>query len=147
MSGKYIHLGWMEGLQAVQPRGGACALETNMAVTPHQWKQCVVWCMEVSSITTQHDGAPPRCVLIVREFATITDAAVMGLCHEPRIPRTWRLQTFSCGGTSSQLCTKMKLIYDRRSPRPLQRSLRATWRNWSARYEICRVRRADHVQC
>jgi hypothetical protein len=50
MSGKYILVGWMEGLQAVQPRGGASASETNMAVTPQQWAQCVVWCTKFSSV-------------------------------------------------------------------------------------------------
>jgi hypothetical protein len=38
---------------------------------------------------------------------------------------------FSCGGTSSHLCTdkdhRMKLTSDRRSPRPLHRSLRKFW--------------------
>jgi hypothetical protein len=52
----------------------------------------------------------------------------MGPSHGPRIPRTWRLQTFSCGGMSSHLCTdkhhRMKLTSDRRSPLPLHRSLR-----------------------
>jgi hypothetical protein len=41
----------------------------------------------------------------------------MGPSHGPWIPQTWCLQTFSCGGMSSHLCTdkdhRMKLTSDR----------------------------------
>jgi hypothetical protein len=52
----------------------------------------------------------------------------MGQSHGPRIPRTWRLQAFSYGGTSRHLCTdkdhRMRLTSDRSSPRPVYRSFR-----------------------
>jgi hypothetical protein len=51
MSGKDVRAGWMEGLQAVQPRGGASAWKTNMAVTPQRRAQCVVWYAKFSSVT------------------------------------------------------------------------------------------------
>jgi hypothetical protein len=51
MSGKDVHVGWIEGLQVVQPRGGTSAWEINMAVTPQQRAQCVIWYAKFSNVT------------------------------------------------------------------------------------------------
>jgi hypothetical protein len=64
--------------------------------------------------------------------------------HDGPIPWPATPPDFSCGGTSSHFCTdkdhRMKLISDRRSPPTM-------WRNFSAPYELCPVRRDDHVEC
>jgi hypothetical protein len=85
----------------------------------------------LNTIIFQHNGAPPHWALIVPESLddtwTITGAAMMGPSHGRRIPRTWRLRTILCRGTSNHLYMdkdhRMKLTSNRRSPRPLHRSL------------------------
>jgi hypothetical protein len=51
----------MEGLQAVQPRGGASVGETNMAVTKQQRAQCVVWYAKFSSVTRTQRAFRRQC--------------------------------------------------------------------------------------
>jgi hypothetical protein len=68
------------------------------------WRKMGYWTPSSSNMKAFCHIGLSRCRSFQMTHATITGAAVMRPSHGPQILRTWCLQTFLCGDTSSDLC-------------------------------------------